>query len=91
MEDTQKWNFEGCHILWISIKFGFVKKTNTFGLESSNQMLGRKTKRRQKGSRRKDRPSSSQEDRTICNCKRKTNNHTMEETGTNVNRDKREL
>ena len=54
-------------------------------------MLGRKTKRKEEGSRRKDQPSSSQEDRTICNCKRKTNDHAMEETGTNMNRDKHEL
>ena len=51
-------------------------------------MLSRKTKRKEEGSRRKDRPSSSQEDRTIAIVKEKqTNKHTMKEfwIGTHVN------
>ena len=48
VEDAQKWNFEGCHILQISKKFGFVKKNNTFDLECLKQMLGRKDQKKRR-------------------------------------------
>ena len=57
-------------------------------------MLSRKTKRKEEGSRRKDRPSSSQEDRTIPIVKEKqTNKQTNKQTYNerNLNRDTRKL